>query len=34
MVGVAIYLASDPASYTNGSVLTVDDGFTTGAFGD
>ena len=34
MVGAAIYLASDPASYTNGSVLTVDDGFTTGAFGD
>jgi len=33
MVGAAIYLASDAATYTNGTVLTVDDGFTAGAFG-
>lgn len=34
IVGAAIYLASDAAGYTNGTVLTVDDGFTAGAFGD
>jgi len=34
MVGAAIYFASDAASYANGSVLTVDDGFTAGAFGE
>jgi NAD(P)-dependent dehydrogenase (short-subunit alcohol dehydrogenase family) len=34
MVGAAIYFASDAASYANGSVLTVDDGFTADAFGD
>ncbi|WP_248897054.1 SDR family NAD(P)-dependent oxidoreductase [Haloplanus halobius] len=32
IVGAAIYLVSDAASYTNGSVLTVDDGFTADAF--
>lgn len=34
MVGAAIYLASDAASYTNGTILTVDDGFTSDAFGE
>jgi|GEM_PF-1277323 len=34
MVGAAIYFASDAASYANGSVLTVDDGFTSAAFGE
>lgn len=34
MIGAAIYFASDAASYATGSVLTVDDGFTSGAFGD
>jgi NAD(P)-dependent dehydrogenase (short-subunit alcohol dehydrogenase family) len=34
MVGAAIYFASDAASYANGSVLTVDDGFTSDAFGE
>jgi NAD(P)-dependent dehydrogenase (short-subunit alcohol dehydrogenase family) len=34
VVGAAIYLASNAASYTNGTVLTVDDGFTHGAFGE
>jgi len=30
--GAAIYLASDAASYTNGEIITVDDGFTASAF--
>ena len=30
--GAAIYLASDAASYTNGEIITVDDGFTANAF--
>lgn len=34
IVGAAIYLASDAATYTTGSVLTVDDGFSADAFGN
>lgn len=32
VVGAAVYLASDAASYTNGEVLAVDDGFNMAAF--
>ncbi|WP_436935764.1 SDR family NAD(P)-dependent oxidoreductase [Halovenus marina] len=32
MVGAAVYLASDAASYTTGEILTVDDGFIASAF--
>ncbi|WP_416841798.1 SDR family NAD(P)-dependent oxidoreductase [Haloferax sp. DFSO52] len=32
ITGAAIYLASDAASYTTGSVLTIDDGFAAHAF--
>lgn len=32
MVGAAIYLASDAASYTTGEIITIDDGFVTATF--
>jgi len=32
MVGAAVYLASDAASYTTGEIVTVDDGFTAATF--
>lgn len=32
VTGAAIYLVSDAASYTNGEILTVDDGFTASSF--
>jgi NAD(P)-dependent dehydrogenase (short-subunit alcohol dehydrogenase family) len=32
IVGAAVYLASDAASYTTGEVVTVDDGFTAATF--
>jgi len=32
VVGAAVYLASDAASYTTGEILTVDDGFITATF--
>lgn len=32
ITGVAIYLASDAASYTNGEIVTVDDGFLNATF--
>lgn len=34
MVGAAVYLASDAASYTTGEIITIDDGFVTATFAE